>query len=86
MTQYTLTIPELLMRPIIRNDQVHEYLNKMTDDELIQRDQEIYAILEEDGVKKVFPDWNSAYMSKQIDSHILYEIFQKGDTNIKYHK
>ena len=77
--QYSTTIIELIHRPIIRTDQVHEYMNKMTDDELIQRDQEIYAILEADGMKKVFPDWNAAYMSKQIDSHILYEIYKQGD-------
>ena len=76
MTHYSILLPELIIRPIIRKDQIHEFMNKMTDEELIQRDQEIYAKLEEEGVQKIFPDWNAAYMAKQIDTDIIYKMFR----------
>ena len=78
MTQYSITIPELIFRDIIRTDQDYEWMNKLTDDELIQLDQEIYAMLEDEGVKKVYPDWNAAYLSKTIDRDVLYNIFKEG--------
>jgi hypothetical protein len=42
---YSISIDELIMRPIIRNDQVHEYLNKMTDREIKVRECEISEFL-----------------------------------------
>lgn len=68
---------ELLARPIIRDDQAHEYLNKMTDQEIRTWEQEVDAILERDGVPKKFPDWNAAVMAKMIDTDILYCMLQE---------
>ena len=34
--KYSLSIEELIRRPIIRNDAWLEYLNKMNDDEIVQ--------------------------------------------------
>ena len=80
---YSLTVKELLKRPIIRDDQPHEYLNKMTDEEIERRYAEIDAILEADGVPKVYPDWNAAHLAKIIDSHVLYQCFKLGDNDPK---
>jgi len=77
MTQYTILLPELITRQIIREDQIHEWMNKLTDDELIQRDQEIYAMMEESGVSKTYPEWNTIYMSMLIDTDVYYNIFKK---------
>jgi hypothetical protein len=79
MTTYSLTIEELFKRPIIRNDQMVEFLNKMTDDEIDQWDKEVGLILEEEKVPDVFPDWNNAYLSKIIDRDILYNLFEMSE-------
>ena len=79
MTGYTVTIKELLLRPIIREDQVHEYLNKMTDVEIKQRDVEIFATLDENKVPRKFPDWNAAWLSAIIDTDILYRLFRQAE-------
>lgn len=73
-----LSIVELINRPIIRNDKPYEFLNKMTDEELKQWDDETVELLREENVKSIFPDWNAAYLAKMIDSQILYELFVKG--------
>lgn len=73
---YSLTIEELINRPIIRSDQGYEYLNKMTDVEIQIFDREIEQILIEDNVPKQYPDWNVSVMSKYIDFDILYNLFK----------
>ncbi len=80
---YSITLNELIERPVIRNDQFLEYLNKMTDEEIKQFEDEIEEVLEKDGeVKKVFPDWNAAILSRLIDREILYEVFKLGNERI----
>lgn len=76
--EYTLTIEQLISRPIIRNDNSHEFLNKMTDEEIRQWEKEIEHNLIEEGVSKKFPDWNAAIVSKVIDTDIIYIIIKKG--------
>ena len=74
---------ELIARPIIRNDNVYEFLNKMTDEEIDQWDKEVAEILKEEKVPEIFPDWNAAYLAKTIDRQILYELFLEGNSTNK---
>jgi len=74
--RYTITINELITRPIIRNDHPEEFLNKMTDDEINVWEKEVDQILIEEGVPKIFPDWNAAILAKSIDMEILYNILK----------
>jgi hypothetical protein len=78
---YTITIQELLERPIIRNDYNEEWMNKMTDNELNQFDKETYQMCIENGTPEKFPDINAAHLSKHIDRNILYELLK--EENIK---
>jgi len=73
---YTITIEELIKRPIIRDDKPEEFLNKMTDDEINQWGKEVEENLLASGVPKQYPDWNAAYISKMIDMGILYKLFK----------
>jgi hypothetical protein len=81
--EYTLTLKELISRPVIRNDQVCEFLNRMTDEEIEQWDKEVYAVLKEENVPEVFPDWNGAYLAKLIDREILFGLFQLKNDSTK---
>jgi hypothetical protein len=73
--EYTIKMGELIERPTIRHDQVYEFLNKMTDEEIDQWDKEVTETLKEEKVPEVFPDWNAAYLAKLIDRQILYDVF-----------
>lgn len=75
--EYTISIQELIERPIIRNDKPEEFLNKMTDQEINQYEKEIEQILSEEGTNKIFPDWNAAFLAKAIDRGILYKLFKQ---------
>jgi 16S rRNA C967 or C1407 C5-methylase (RsmB/RsmF family) len=75
--EYSITIKELIKRPIIRNDQPTEFLNKMTDNEIEQWEKEVEQELLENGVKRKFPDWNAEFLSKTIDMRIFYKLFKK---------
>jgi hypothetical protein len=81
--EYSIKIGELIARPVIRNDQVYDFLNKMTDEEIDQWDEEVTEILIEEKVPEMFPDWNTAYMAKCIDYQILYELFLEGNSTNK---
>jgi len=69
---------ELLERPIIRDDMPHEWLNKMTDEEMRQWEDEAGEVLKKEGVPETFPDWNAGILAKIIDADIIYRLF-KGD-------
>ncbi len=75
MITYTISIQELFERPIIRNDFDEEWMNKMTDEELSQYDEESYNICISEGVPEKYPDINASTISKHIDRSILYKIF-----------
>ena len=77
--KYKLTILELIQRPIIRNDNAYEFLNKMTDKEIDQWDKEVMQMLKKEKVLEVFPDWNAAYLAKMIDRQILYDLFTEAN-------
>jgi len=74
--KYTISIIELIKRPIIRKDKPEEFLNKMTDDEFKQFDEEITINLKKEKTIENFPEWNAAYLAKLIDRSILYDIFK----------
>ena len=74
--EYSLKLMELINRPIIRNDKSCEFLNKMTDEEIKTWEKEIEQNLIEEGVPQKFPEWNAAFLAKEIDYEIMYEIFK----------
>ena len=74
---YTITLPELLERPIIRTDFEEEWMNKMTDDELSQFDEESYKLCLMEGTPEKYPDINAACLSKHIDRTILYKLMKE---------
>lgn len=81
MKRYTITIDELLKRPIIRNDfgcEEWEWMNKMTDEELSKMDEEIYAGLDSEGIHG-FSDRNSAHLAALVDFGILYKLLKMQD-------
>jgi hypothetical protein len=80
--EYTLTIQELLQRPIIRNDNSFEFLCKMTDEEISKWESEVMQILKEKNVPEIYPDYNAAYIAKIIDRQILYDLFKLGNETI----
>ena len=75
---YSIKIQDLVGRPIIREDQVEEFMNKMTDEELKIMESEISDILKSENVEQKFPDWNSSYLAKIVDRGILYRLIQMG--------
>ena len=78
---YSITIQDLLERPIIRNDFEDEWMNKMSDEELAQFDRESYQLCLEDGIPEKYPDINAACLSKHIDRGILYKIIKEANSN-----
>lgn len=78
---YSITIKDLLERPIIRNDFEEEWMNKMTDEELSQFDKESYQLCLEEGTPEKYPDINAACLSKHIDRGILYKIIKEANVN-----
>lgn len=78
-TKFTISITELLKRPIIRNDfegENLEWMNKMTDEEISQYNDEVYQICLDEGTPNSFPELNVAHMTKTIDRGILYRLFK----------
>jgi hypothetical protein len=75
---YSITIQELLERPIIRNDYNEEWMNKMTDEELTEFNKETRQLCIENGTLDKFPDINAACLSKFVDRNTLYELLKEG--------
>ena len=73
--KYSVSITELIDRPIIRNDHGEEWMNKMTDDEIEQWHNEAYAICKADGLYKTY-ELNACHLAKHIDRGILYNLFK----------
>ena len=65
-TTYSITVSMLLNRPEIRNDKPYEWMNKMTDEELIQWEKEA----------KEFLDNEDAIRTEEIDREILYRLIK----------
>lgn len=68
---YSTSIQELIWRPIIRDDQSNEWLNKMTDDEIEQYYKELDEIVKELPLE----EQQVAYITNIIDHSIIYDIF-----------
>lgn len=79
---YSITVTELINRPIIREDFGEEWMNKMTDIEISQWDKETYAIIESEGIAG-YPAVNAAHLSKHIDRSLLYKLFKEGTGKYK---
>jgi hypothetical protein len=75
--EYSITLEELIQRPSIRNDYDGDgvWMNKMTNEEYDQFNEESRQICIEEGVEDKFPDINAAILSKHIDRTILYKLF-----------
>ena len=78
--KHTISMQELICRPIIRNDNPEDFLNKMTDEEIKQWKFETEESLIEEGILRKFPDWNAAYLTKVIDAGILYKLLYDSTT------
>ena len=74
--QYTISVRELIDRPIIREDFNEEWMNKMTDEEINQWDVETYTMIQDEGITG-YHDVNGAHLSKHIDRCILYKLFKQ---------
>jgi hypothetical protein len=74
---YSITIKDLIHRPVIRDDFTEEWMNKMTDEELTQFDKEIYQLCLKECVPGKFIDINAACLSKQYDRTILYNLIKE---------
>lgn len=75
--EYSISIQELLKRPIIRSDKAFEWENKMTDDELKTFDSEVNQNFKE----SMDIDFAIYYTTKTIDREILYRVFKLGNKN-----
>ena len=74
--KYSISLDELIARPIIRKDHAEEFLNKMTDEEIGQWEKETVQMLDDGSIKPEFPEYNAAFLAKTIDQEILYEIYR----------
>lgn len=67
-----IKIEDLIKRKVIRSDNAHEFLNKMTNEEIDQWMREYEEFLVRNGYEKKFPEWNVAMLSGIIDFDIMY--------------
>lgn len=83
---YSISIIELLDRPIIRDDRGYEWMNKMTNEELENWEMEAIETIRNSTERfEVYSgDWMPELMTKHIDRDILYRIMKMGDG--KYRK
>lgn len=74
-----MNLKHLVEREIIRDDYSEEFLNKMTDKEILDWEHDVKVKLISAGIEERFPEWNSAYLSKVIDASMLYQLFKLGE-------
>ena len=77
--EHRITINELINRKQIRSDHSFEWLNRMTDDEIQEFDDELDVELTEMGVDHTFPQWNSTVTAKYIDRDIMFRLMLNED-------
>ena len=81
-TYYSISIEELIKRPIISNLYADEWMNKMTSVEMEEWDKEVREQIIEDGIVPIrFPDYNAAVLAKTIDRSIIYTLFKEAEDN-----
>jgi uncharacterized protein YlaN (UPF0358 family) len=71
-----MNIRELINKPIIRNDHNEEWLNKLTNEEIAAWDKEMIEECAKEGTPYKFPDMNAAFLSKHIDTTIIYNLIK----------
>ncbi len=81
---YSISIQELIKRPLIRNNHADEWMNKMTDEELNQFYDELDANLKNDGVPHRFPEFTAAMFAGIVDRGILYTLFKMSPYQRKF--
>jgi hypothetical protein len=75
--KYTISLKELIDRPVIRNDRPDKWMNKMTDEEIWQWEDEVHQVLIAEGVPETFPEFNADFLAKCIDRDILYALLSE---------
>jgi len=70
---FVVSIEQLARRPIIRNDQPHESLNKLTNDELKKTYSNINKYLDNEKIHG-FPERNVQILTMIVDYDIIYHI------------
>lgn len=75
-------LKSLVNKPIIRDDYSEEFLNKMTDAEIKDWEHDVKTSLIKDKVPEKYPEWNSAYLCRVIDTSILYKLIKESE-NVK---
>lgn len=73
--KYSISISELIKRPVLRTDQRCEMLNKMTDEEIERYEQEVLGSALEQGPQQ-YPDTNVRVLSTLIDNEIIYTLLK----------
>ena len=71
-----MNIHELINKPIIRNDQTEEWLNKLTDEEILEWNIKMRDECLKAGTPNKFPDINAARLAKHIDTTIIYNLIK----------
>lgn len=74
---YTLKLQALVYRPIIRSDMPEEFLNKMTDAELLQWFSELKVELLKRGIDESMMTFKSKFDEVILERKDIYEIFKE---------
>ena len=78
---YTVSIRDLVKRPLCRVDLAEEWMNKMTDEEIRQWEKELTEEMIDDGHKRNFPDWNASFLASTVDRSIVYKLLKEDYEN-----
>lgn len=74
---YKIPLQALVFRPIIRSDMPEEFLNKMTDAELLEWYDELREEFLKQGVDESMPRWKLLFEEKIIERRDIYELFKE---------
>lgn len=72
---YSLKLQALVYRPVIRTDMPEEFLNKMTDAELLTWYDELRIEFLKQGLDESMPRWKLMFEEKVVERRNIYEIF-----------
>lgn len=67
----------LAFRPIIRSDMPEEFLNKMTDEELLDWYNELREEFLQQGIDESMSRWKLMFEEKIIEKKNIYELFNE---------
>ena len=74
---YKIPLQALVFRPVIRSDMPEEFLNKMTDKELLEWYDELREEFMKKGVDESMPRWKLLFEEKIIERRDIYELFKE---------